>query len=214
MIKNSVVLSLLQINAIKLNPANPFTWASGWRSPIYCDNRKTLSYPEVRNAICEGFKNQIIERYPDVEVIAGVATGAIAHGVLVADRLNLPFIYVRSAPKKHGLENLVEGDFKAGQKVVVIEDLISTGLSSLGAVDALRNAGCSVLGMLAIFTYGFNHATENFANAKVKIDTLANYNQLIDVAIEQGFVNKEHIELLKSWRNDPENWGKTTIKDK
>jgi orotate phosphoribosyltransferase len=208
MIQNSVVLSLLQINAIKLNPANPFTWASGWKSPIYCDNRKTLSYPAVRNAICEGFKNQIIERYPDVEVIAGVATGAIAHGMLVADRLNLPFIYVRSAPKKHGLENLVEGDFKVGQKVVVIEDLISTGLSSLGAVDALRNAGCNVLGMLAIFTYGFNHASENFANAKVKINTLANYNQLIEIAIEQGFVNKDHLELLKSWRNDPESWGK------
>ena len=208
MIQNSVVLSLLQINAIKLNLANPFTWASGWKSPIYCDNRKTLSYPEVRSLICEGFKNQIIERYPDVEVIAGVATGAIAHGMLVADRLNLPFVYVRSAPKKHGLENLVEGDIKAGQKVVVIEDLISTGLSSLAAVDALRNAGCNVLGMVAIFTYGFNQASENFAKANVKIDTLASYNQLIDIAIEQGFVNKDHLELLTSWRNNPENWGK------
>jgi orotate phosphoribosyltransferase len=208
MVKNSVVLSLLQINAIKLNPANPFTWASGWKSPIYCDNRKTLSYPEVRNIICDGFKNQIIEKYPDVEVIAGVATGAIAHGMLVADRLNLPFVYVRSAPKKHGLENLVEGDVKAGQKVVVIEDLISTGLSSLSAVDALRNIGCNVLGMLAIFSYGFSLASENFNNSNVKIDTLANYLQLIDIAIEQGFVNKDHLELLKSWRSDPENWGK------
>ena len=208
MVKNSVILSLLQINAIKLNPANPFTWASGWKAPIYCDNRKTLSYPKVRNEICDGFKKQIIEKYPDAEAIAGVATGAIAHGMLVADRLNLPFIYVRSAPKKHGLENLVEGEFKAGQKVVVIEDLISAGLSSLSAVEALRSAGCNVLGMLAIFTYGFNHASENFKNSNVKIDTLANYTQLIELAIEQGFVNKDHLELLQSWRNDPENWGK------
>jgi len=207
-VKNSVILSLLKINAIKLNPANPFTWASGWKAPIYCDNRKTLSYPKVRNEICDGFKKQIIEKYPDAEAIAGVATGAIAHGMLVADRLNLPFIYVRSAPKKHGLENLVEGEFKAGQKVVVIEDLISTGLSSLSAVEALRSAGCNVLGMLAIFTYGFNHASENFKNSNVKIDTLANYTQLIELAIEQGFVNKDHLELLQSWRNDPENWGK------
>jgi len=208
MVKNSVILSLLQINAIKLNPANPFTWASGWKSPIYCDNRKTLSYPKVRNEICDGFKKQIIEKYPDAEAIAGVATGAIAHGMLVADRLNLPFIYVRSAPKKHGLENLVEGEFKAGQKVVVIEDLISAGLSSLSAVEALRSAGCNVLGMLAIFTYGFNHASENFKNSNVKIDTLANYTQLIELAIEQGFVNKDHLELLQSWRSNPEDWGK------
>ncbi|NVO11341.1 MAG: orotate phosphoribosyltransferase [Bacteroidales bacterium] len=208
MIQNSVVLNLLQINAIKLNPANPFTWASGWKSPIYCDNRKTLSYPAVRNLICEGFRHAIIEKYPDVEIIAGVATGAIAHGMLVADRLNLPFVYVRSAPKKHGLENLVEGDVKTGQKVVVIEDLISTGQSSLNAVEALRNIGCNVLGMLAIFTYGFNHAAENFKKSDVQIDTLANYSQLIDIAIEQGFVSKNHLHLLKSWRNDPENWGK------
>jgi orotate phosphoribosyltransferase len=208
MIQNSVLINLLQINAIKLNPANPFTWASGWKSPIYCDNRKTLSYPLVRSLICDEFKKLIIDKYPDVEVIAGVATGAIAHGMLVADRLNLPFIYVRSAPKKHGLENLVEGDVKAGQKVVVVEDLISTGLSSLSAVEALRNAGCEVLGMVAIFTYGFNHASDNFRQAKVKLDTLANYNEMINIAIEQGFVRSEHLELLKSWRTNPENWGK------
>lgn len=208
MIKNSVVLNLLQINAIKLNPANPFTWASGWKSPIYCDNRKILSYPLIRNLICEEFKQLVLEKYPDVEVVAGVATGAIAHGMLVADRLNLPFVYVRPTPKKHGLENLVEGDIRQGQKVVVIEDLISTGQSSLNAVEALRNAGCNILGMLAIFTYGFNQAIDNFKNANVKIDTLANYSQLIDVGIEQGFVNKEHLDLLKSWRNDPENWGR------
>ena len=205
--QNSVALSLLQINAIKLNPANPFTWASGWKSPIYCDNRKTLSYPEVRSLICEGFKKQIIEKYPDVEIIAGVATGAIAHGMLVADRLNLPFVYVRATPKKHGLENLVEGDIKPGQKVVVIEDLISTGLSSLSAVEALRSAGCEVLGMFAIFTYEFALASENFKKAKVKLDTLTSYRELIKVAIDKGFVNKEHLELLNSWRNDPENWG-------
>ncbi|RPH33128.1 MAG: orotate phosphoribosyltransferase [Bacteroidales bacterium] len=208
MTKNSVLLSLLQINAIKLDPANPFTWASGWKSPIYCDNRKTLSFPTVRNLIAEGFQRLIIDKYPNVDVIAGVATGAIAHGMLVADRLNLPFIYVRSAPKKHGLENLVEGDVKAGQKVVVVEDLISTGLSSLAAVDALRNAGYEVLGMVAIFTYGFNHAAENFKQSNVELNTLASYSEMIEIAIEQGFVNKNHLELLKSWRNDPENWGK------
>lgn len=208
MTKNSILISLLQINAIKLNPANPFTWASGWKSPIYCDNRKTLSYPEVRNLIAEGFKTLIIEKYPNVDVIAGVATGAIAHGVLVADRLNKPFVYVRSAPKKHGLENLVEGEIKAGQKVVVVEDLISTGQSSLTAVEALRNAGCEVLGMVAIFTYGFSHAAQNFLQSNVALDTLGNYNEMIEQAIVQGYVNKEHLELLKSWRNDPENWGK------
>lgn len=206
--QNSVALNLLQINAIKLNPANPFTWASGWKSPIYCDNRITLSYPEVRSLICERFKKLIIDKYPNVDIIAGVATGAIAHGMLVADRLNLPFIYVRSAPKKHGLENLVEGVVKAGQKVVVVEDLISTGLSSLNAVDALRKAGCEVLGMVAIFTYGFNHASENFKQSNVTLDTLTSYTELIEIAIEQGFVKKEHLTLLESWRNDPENWGK------
>jgi len=206
MIQNSVVLNLLQINAIKLNPANPFTWASGWKSPIYCDNRITLSYPAVRNLISDRFKQLIIDKYPDVDVIAGVATGAIAHGMLVADRLNLPFIYVRSAPKKHGLENLVEGNVKAGQKVVVVEDLISTGLSSLNAVEALRKAGCEVLGMVAIFTYDFNHASENFKQSNVMLETLTSYTELIEIAIEQGFVKKDHLELLKSWRNDPENW--------
>lgn len=202
------MLNLLQINAIKLNPANPFTWASGWKSPIYCDNRKTLSYPNVRNQICEGFIKLIREKYPNADVIAGVATGAIAIGILVADRLNLPFVYVRSTPKKHGLENLVEGEIKSGQKIVVVEDLISTGLSSLNAVDALRNAGCEVLGMVAIFTYGFTHASENFIKSGVKLDTLSNYNELIELAIDKGIVGKDQLELLKSWRNDPENWGK------
>jgi len=199
---------LLQINAIKLNPANPFTWASGWKSPIYCDNRKTLSYPEVRNAICDGFVKAIKEKYPQVEVIAGVATGAIAHGMLVADRLNLPFIYVRSAPKSHGLANQIEGDYKPGQKVVVIEDLISTGMSSLAAVEALCDAECQVLGLLAIFSYQFDQASNSFTKAGVEFSTLSNYNALIETALEQGYVSSAELELLKTWRQNPEEWGR------
>jgi len=199
---------LLQINAIKLNPANPFTWASGWKSPIYCDNRKTLSFPEVRKAICDGFVKTIEEKYPQVQVIAGVATGAIAHGMLVADRLNLPFIYVRSAPKSHGLANQIEGDYKPGQKVVVIEDLISTGMSSLAAVDALRDAHCEVLGLLAIFSYQFDQAVSSFAKAGVEFATLSNYSVLIEAALEQGSITPAELELLKSWRQNPEEWGR------
>ncbi len=199
---------LLQINAIKLNPANPFTWASGWKSPIYCDNRKTLSYPEVRNAICDGFVKAIKEKYPQAEVIAGVATGAIAHGMLVADRLNLPFIYVRSAPKSHGLANQIEGDYKPGQKVVVIEDLISTGMSSLAAVEALCDVECQVLGLLAIFSYQFDQASNSFTKAGVEFSTLSNYNALIETALEQGYVSSAELELLKTWRQNPEEWGR------
>lgn len=199
---------LLQINAIKLNPANPFTWASGWKSPIYCDNRKTLSYPEVRNAICDGFVKLVKEHYPQAEVIAGVATGAIAHGMLVADRLNLPFIYVRSAPKSHGLSNQIEGHFERGQKVVVIEDLISTGMSSLAAVEALRDAGCDVLGLLAIFTYEFDQATSSFARANVDFKTLSNYSTLIETALKQGTITNAQLELLKTWRENPDEWGR------
>ncbi|MEW5845817.1 MAG: orotate phosphoribosyltransferase [Bacteroidota bacterium] len=199
---------LLQINAIKLNPANPFTWASGWKSPIYCDNRKTLSYPEVRNAICNGFVKAIKEKYPQVEVIAGVATGAIAHGMLVADRLGLPFVYVRSAPKSHGLANQIEGDYKPGQKLVVIEDLISTGMSSLAAVDALRDAGCHVLGLLAIFSYQFDQASNSFEKAGVEFSTLSNYTALIETALEQGSISSAELELLKTWRQNPEEWGR------
>jgi orotate phosphoribosyltransferase len=199
---------LLQINAIKLNPANPFTWASGWNSPIYCDNRKTLSYPEVRNAICDGFVKAIKEKYPQVEVIAGVATGAIAHGMLVADRLRLPFVYVRSAPKSHGLANQIEGDYKPGQKLVVIEDLISTGMSSLAAVDALRDAGCHVLGLLAIFSYQFDQASNSFEKAGVEFSTLSNYTALIETALEQGSISSAELELLKTWRQNPEEWGR------
>lgn len=195
--------SLLQIKAIKLSPANFFTWASGWHSPIYCDNRTTLSYPAVRRQIAEGFARLIKERYPQAELIAGVATGAIAHGVLVAEQLGLPFIYVRSAAKSHGLTNQVEGHFTPGQKVVVVEDLISTGGSSLAAVEALRAAGCQVLGMVAIFTYGFSVAAENFVNASVALDTLSDYPTMIALAAEQGYVQESDLELLARWRENP-----------
>ncbi len=197
---------LLDIKAVKLSPGTPFTWASGWKSPIYCDNRKTLSHPEVRSYIKEQFAALVREKYPTVEVIAGVATGAIAQGALVADLLNLPFIYIRSSAKSHGLENLIEGEFKSGDKVVVIEDLVSTGGSSLMAVEALRNAGCEVLGMLAIFTYGFQKATDNFAFAKCTLDTLSNYNTLIDLALREGYVKDVDVERLKAWRLSPETY--------
>ena len=200
--------SLLQIKAIKLNPTNHFTWASGWYSPIYCDNRKILSYPAVRKQVYEAFADLIAEKYPEAEVLAGVATGAIAHGVLVAEKMGKPFIYVRSAPKSHGLTNQVEGEVKPGSKVVVIEDLVSTGGSSLSAVDALKKAGCDVLGMVAIFTYGFPTAEQNFTNAGVKLDTLRNYNTMIEMAIEQGYVHPDELETLKEWRRDPASWKK------
>jgi orotate phosphoribosyltransferase len=199
---------LLQINAIKLQPANPFTWASGWKSPIYCDNRMTLSFPEVRSFIKNAFASKVRELYPDVMVIAGVATGAIAHGALVADELGLPFIYVRSGAKDHGLGNQIEGRYEKGQKVVVIEDLISTGGSSLGAVKALREAGCDVLGMIAIFTYGFAKAEESFASEKCRLDTLSNYSILVEMAAETGYISKNDVETLKKWRSDPSGWGK------
>lgn len=203
-----VAESLLQIKAIKLNPANPFTWASGWHSPIYCDNRKILSYPAVRKQVYEAFAELIAEKYPQAELIAGVATGAIAHGVLAAEKLGKPFIYVRSAPKSHGLTNQVEGQYQPGDKVVVIEDLISTGGSSLSAVEALRGAGCDVLGMVAIFTYGFPTAEENFAHAGVALDTLSNYNTLIELAREQDYVQEDQLETLRQWRRDPARWNR------
>jgi orotate phosphoribosyltransferase len=199
---------LLQINAIKLSPANYFTWASGWHSPIYCDNRTTLSHPAVRKQIYEAFARLISAKYPDAEVIAGVATGAIAHGMLVAERMGLPFIYVRSAPKSHGMTNQVEGHFERGQKVVVIEDLISTGGSSLAAVEALREAGCEVLGMAAIFTYGFRVAADNFERAGVALDTLSDYPTMIALAAEQGYVRESDLDTLREWRSDPSNWRK------
>ncbi|MCG6186609.1 orotate phosphoribosyltransferase [Maribellus maritimus] len=203
-----VTKKLLEINTIKIQPSSPFTWASGWKSPIYCDNRKILSYPETRTFICDKFVELIREKYPDAEVIAGVATGAIAHGVLVADKLGLPFIYVRSKPKGHGLENLIEGDLKPGQKVVIVEDLVSTGVSSLKAAEAVSNFGGEVVGMVAIFTYNFPHAKENFKKAKVELTTLSRYQILIDLALAEGEITKEEVESLMEWREDPANWGK------
>ena len=205
-VAENVALHLLKIKAIKLEPAHPFTWASGWKSPIYCDNRKTLSYPEVRSYIRDQFAAVVREKYPQAEVIAGVATGAIAQGVLVAQELNLPFIYIRSSAKSHGLENLIEGEYKAGQKVVVIEDLISTGGSSLQAVEALRKAGCEVLGMAALFTYGFQKATDNFKAAACELTTLSNYNAMIDLAVKTGYVQEADVEKLKEWRKSPETY--------
>jgi orotate phosphoribosyltransferase len=199
---------LLQIKAIKLQPSNPFTWASGWKSPIYCDNRKTLSFPEVRSYIRASFVKLISEVYPRAELIAGVATGAIAHGVLVADELKLPFVYVRSGAKEHGLGNQIEGYFESGQKVVVIEDLISTGGSSLSAVKTLKEAGCEVLGMVAIFTYEFKKATDAFASENCRLDTLSNYSVLIDAAVATGYIGQTEVETLKKWRIDPSVWGR------
>lgn len=201
-----IAQTLLQIKAIKLSPANPFTWASGWHSPIYCDNRKTLSYPAARKQIYEAFAKIIAEKYPQAEVIAGVATGAIACGVLTAEALNKPFIYVRSAPKDHGMANQVEGYFEPGAKVVVVEDLISTGGSSLKAVEALRAAGCEVLGMVAIFTYGFPTAAANFEKAGVQLDTLSNYNTLLELAVEQNYIHADELATLREWRQSPDTW--------
>ena len=199
---------LLQINTIKVQPSNPFTWASGWKAPIYCDNRKILSFPEVRGFIRDKFAEIIGGKYPGAEVIAGVATGAIAHGVLVAEKLNLPFIYIRSAPKGHGLENLIEGDLKPGQKVVIIEDLVSTGGSSLKAAQAVMDYGAEVLGMVAIFSYGFQQATENFAKAGLELTALSQYDVLIKTAIEKGEIGEKDLHKLMQWREDPANWGK------
>jgi orotate phosphoribosyltransferase len=194
---------LLQIKAIKLQPANPFTWASGWKSPIYCDNRKTLSFPEVRSFIRDSFVSIIGKLYPHADMIAGVATGAISHGAIAADKLGLPFIYVRSGVKDHGLGNQIEGYYEKGQKVVVIEDLVSTGTSSLNAVKALREAGCGVLGMVAIFTYEFNKASEAFASEKCILHTLCNYTVLIETAVRSGYISESDVETLKKWRTDP-----------
>ncbi len=199
---------LLQINTIKVQPSNPFTWASGWKSPIYCDNRKILSFPEARSVIRDKFCAIIADKYPDAEVIAGVATGAIAHGVLVAEKLGLPFVYVRSAPKGHGLENLIEGDLRPGQKVVVIEDLVSTGSSSLKAAEALSKYGAQVMGMVAIFSYGFPQAAENFTAAGLELTSLSQYDVLIEYATGNGDLKPEDRELLMQWRLDPSNWGK------
>jgi orotate phosphoribosyltransferase len=199
---------LLKVKAIKLQPQNPFTWASGWKSPFYCDNRKTLSYPELRSFVKLEIARIILERFPEVEAIAGVATGAIPQGALVADVLSLPFVYVRSKPKDHGLENLIEGELKPGMKVVVVEDLISTGGSSLKAVEAIRNNGCEVIGMVAAYTYGFDVATEAFRQAKVELVTLTNYEAVVAEAARIGYIQESDIQILNQWRRDPANWGK------
>jgi orotate phosphoribosyltransferase len=207
-LEKKIAQSLLQIKAIKLQPANHFTWASGWKSPIYCDNRKTLSYPQIRNQICDGFVQLIKDKFDTPDCIAGVATGAIAIGVLVAEAMNLPFVYVRPKPKEHGLGNMIEGEIEAGKKVVVVEDLISTGKSSLKAVEALRNAEIDVLGMVAIFTYGFQISEDNFKKSKVTLNTLSNYDTLINSALETKYIEESDIVALKAWRKDPENWGR------
>ena len=202
-----VTKRLLAIDTIKIQPDNPFTWASGWKAPIYCDNRKVLSYPETRTFICNQFAKLVREKYPNAEAIAGVATGAIAHGVLVAEVLQLPFIYVRSKPTGHGLENLIEGDIQPGTKVVIIEDLISTGGSSLSAAEAVRNYGAEVLGMLAIFTYNFPLAAKNFEDAGIELTTLSNYNLLLKLAYSSGEITDAQLESLNKWRKNPETWG-------
>ena len=197
---------LLKIKAVKLQPANPFTWASGWKSPIYNDNRKTLSYPEIRSFIKLELARTISEKYENADAIAGVATGAIAQGALVADLLGLPFVYIRSTPKDHGLENLIEGELKPGSKVVIVEDLVSTGGSSLKAVEAIRRDGCEVIGMVAAYTYGFPVAEEAFKNAKVTLVTLTNYEAVLDVALRTGYIEEEDIQTLNEWRKDPAHW--------
>jgi len=197
---------LLQIKAVKLNDENPFTWASGRKSPIYCDNRITLSYPEIRTFIRQRFVDLIVEQFGDVDVIAGVATGGIAQGALVAQELGKPFVYVRSEEKKHGLTNQIEGMIKSGQSVVVVEDLVSTGKSSLIAVNALREKGCNVKGMVAIFTYNLAVAKKNFEDADVVLRTLTNYDRLIDVAKEEEYIKASAMDSLAKWRENPEKW--------
>ncbi|WP_162418948.1 orotate phosphoribosyltransferase [Cyclobacterium roseum] len=203
-----IAKKLLEIKAIKLSPKKPFSWASGWKSPIYCDNRLSLSYPEVRSLIQEKLTKAIQTHFLNVEAVAGVATAGIPQGVLIADKLNLPFVYVRSKPKGHGMENMIEGKITPGQKVVVVEDLVSTGGSSLKAVQDLRNAGFEVLGMVAIFTYGFDIAAQNFAKEKVKLVCLSDYASMLPQALEQGYVSTEDMSALDSWRNEPDTWPK------
>lgn len=197
---------LLKVKAIKLQPTNPFTWASGWKSPFYCDNRKTLSYPDLRSFVKIQTARLILERFPEAEAVAGVATGAIPQGAMVADTLNMPFVYVRSKPKDHGLENLIEGELKPGTKVVVVEDLISTGGSSLKAVEAIRNYGCEVVGMVASYTYGFDVAEKAFKDANVELVTLTNYEAVVAQALATGYIKEEDVELLNQWRKSPSEW--------
>lgn len=207
-IDKKLAKALMDIKAVLLRPHEPFTWASGWHSPIYCDNRRILSHPELRAQVAQWLADKAMELYPEAEVVAGVATGAIAHGVLAADRMQKPFVYVRPKPKDHGTGSQIEGELVPGKKVVVIEDLISTGMSSLAAVKALRDAGAQVLGMVAIFTYGFDLAAQRFEEDKVRLDTLSNYSALVDVASETGYISSAAKTLLHEWRENPSEWGK------
>jgi orotate phosphoribosyltransferase len=205
---HSIADYLLQVKAIRLQPEAPFTWASGWKSPIYCDNRITLSYPKIRTFIRQALVKAIEEKYGKPEVIAGVATAAIAQGALVAEAMGVPFVYVRSSAKDHGRQNLIEGEIKSGQSVVVIEDLVSTGQSSLKAVNALREAGCDVKGMIAVFTYGFPAAEENFKKENCPLVTLCDYSILLEKAVETKSIDEKHLDTLNKWRESPESWGK------
>lgn len=206
--KKDFAQRLLNIKAIKLQPENPFTWASGWKSPFYCDNRKTLSFPELRTYVKLELAHTVLNAFPQAQAVAGVATGAIAQGALVADELNLPFVYVRSKPKDHGMENLIEGELPEGTKVVVVEDLISTGGSSLKAVEALRRAGLEVVGMVASYTYGFPVAEKAFAEAGVELETLTDYHHVVEQAIATGYIAEADKATLDDWRKDPANWKK------
>lgn len=206
--EHAVASKLLQLKAVKLSPEQPFTWASGWKSPIYCDNRKILSFPYDRDFIKSELCSVIFEQFPDAGAIIGVATAGIAWGVMVSDQLKLPFLYVRPKPKEHGMGNQIEGEFHAEQKVVVIEDLISTGNSSLQVCEVLKKEGVEILGMVSIFTYGFPQAEESFANAGIKLISLSNYQALAQIAAEQGHIAPEMLPTLEEWRKDPANWGK------
>ena len=206
--ERAVAEKLLQVNAIQLKPEQPFTWASGWKSPIYCDNRRVLSFPYIREFIKSELCNVIFEKFPDTEMLAGVATAGIAWGAMAADQLKLPYIYVRPKPKEHGLGNQIEGFYEKGQKVVVIEDLISTGKSSLQVVDVLKNEGLHVDGMVSIFTYGFDVADKAFHEAGVPYQSLTNYSSLIELAIEKGLVTTEQQDTLLNWRKNPAEWGR------
>lgn len=205
-VANLIAKKLLSISAIQLQPDNPFTWGSGWSSPIYTDNRRTLSYPEIRSFIKIELCRVIIEHFEGVQAIAGVSGGAIAQGVLVAEDLNLPYAYVRATPKDHGLENLIEGNLKPGQKVVVVEDLLSTGASSLKAVKAIRDAGCEVIGIVAIFSFEFPAAQQAFRRAGIEPVALSNYHSLIKAALETNYLHQDDVNILDEWRKDPENW--------
>ncbi|WP_315402882.1 orotate phosphoribosyltransferase [Hoylesella saccharolytica] len=205
-LKKDFAARLLKVKAIKLQPNDPFTWASGWKSPFYCDNRKTLSYPDLRSYIKQELVHNVLKYFPEAEAVAGVATGAIAQGALVADALHLPFVYVRSKPKDHGLENLIEGELQPGAKVVVIEDLISTGGSSLKAVEAIRKSGCEVVGMVASFTYGFSVARDAFDAAGVKLVTLTDYEHVVAQALDTHYITTADMNLLNAWRRSPADW--------